>query len=52
MLQVFKKHTSISYRDLPAKEKKKIVKESVRKANEEQYEMIKTYRERRCRVSD
>jgi len=52
ILQILKKRSSISYIDLPAKEKKKIVKEAIRKANEEQYEMVKTYREGRCHVSD
>lgn len=50
--KIFKKSASISYADLPAKEKKKIVKEAVEKANKEQYDMVKIYRNSKCHASN
>lgn len=50
--QLFKKQLSIGYSDLPAEKRKKIIKEAVRRANEEQYEMVKAYRENRCNISN
>ena len=38
-----KTKNSIKYSDLPARDKKKILKESIRDANKEQHELVERY---------
>lgn len=52
LLKIFKKTASVSYTDLPAKEKKKIIKEAIGKANKEQFDMVKIYRNNKCHASN
>jgi|GEM_PF-5058602 len=41
-----KKSKVMGFEDLPSRERKKIMKEAIKKTNKEQYEIVKAYREK------
>ncbi|MFA6106894.1 MAG: hypothetical protein WC745_04465 [Patescibacteria group bacterium] len=47
-----KKSKTTSFNDLSSREKKKIMRGAIEKANKEQYDMVKAYRETKCHAQN